>query len=117
VSAASASGLRLIPKGEPGAETPAGHWNMQAHLVDDRDALRVQYCEMEGGGGAEPHVHDHADQLLLVVEGSLSVGAGEGPRLTAGEGDAVYVPAGAAHATDPADERPVRYVVLTFPSP
>jgi mannose-6-phosphate isomerase-like protein (cupin superfamily) len=115
VNADPATGLRLIRKGTL-AETPAGHWDMRAHLLVDQEAVRVQYCEMEGGGGAEPHVHEHADQILIIVDGSLSVGASEVDQgITAGEGDAVYVPSGAPHATRPVEASPVRYVVVTLP--
>jgi quercetin dioxygenase-like cupin family protein len=117
VSAEPAGRLRLIRKDQSSAETPPGHWDMQAHRLVDQETIRLQYCEMEGGGGAEAHVHDDVDQILLVVDGSLNVRASEGEDgITAGEGDAVYIPAGAPHATKPVNDQRVTYVAVTFPT-
>lgn len=97
--------------------TPAGHRGVIARLVEESPGrLRVQSCEMEPRGGAEPHVHSDDDQMFLVLEGELVVCDERGEPIVMHEGEALRVPAGAAHATRNDADGPVRYIVLTYPT-
>ncbi len=97
--------------------TPAAHWDVTARLVEESPGrLRVQSCEMAPGGGAEAHAHAGEDQMFVVLEGEMVVRDDDGEDIVVAEGEALRIPAGAAHATRNDAAGPVRYLVLTFPA-
>jgi quercetin dioxygenase-like cupin family protein len=53
-----------------------------------------QWCEP--GRGAPTHVHDNAEELVLVLEGEAEIWA-DGPAEVAGAGASVLLPAGSWH--------------------
>lgn len=64
-------------------------------VVAATDAATVIEGELDPGGGSASHVHTREDETVVVVEGSLSVEAGE--RVELGPGDAVVIPRGQRH--------------------
>ena len=107
--------LTLIRTTELKPSAPAGHWGVDSRFIlRDAHGVLLQHCEMAPGGGAEAHAHDEQDQVFYVLEGHLQVRDGDGREVMVHPGEALLIPAGAAHATvnDGADV--ARYLVLTY---
>ena len=92
---------------------PQGHWQVRSHWIVRTGAVRVQFCEMGAGGGAQAHVHDDEHQVFYVIEGALNVEDGDGGGVVVHAGEAVRIPAGVPHATRTAGEGSSRYLVVT----
>jgi quercetin dioxygenase-like cupin family protein len=109
--------LKLIRTRDLEASAPTGHWGVDSRFIlRDVERLVFQHCEMDVGGGAESHTHHDQHQIFYVLEGQLRVTAGDGREVMVSPGEALLIPAGAAHATmnDGADS--ARYLVLTYRS-
>lgn len=77
------------------------------------------YCVMEltlpPGGGAPQHVHHREDEVITVVEGTLTVTSADGKDHAAQAGSVVRLPKGARHAFRNATDAPVRVLITTIP--
>lgn len=77
------------------------------------------YCVMEltlpPGGGAPQHVHHREDEVITVVEGTLTVTSADGKDHAAQAGSVVLLPKGARHAFRNATDAPVRVLITTIP--
>jgi quercetin dioxygenase-like cupin family protein len=77
------------------------------------------YCVMEltlpPGGGAPQHVHYHEDEIITVMEGTLSVTSADGRDHKAAVGSVVRLPKGARHAFRNATDAPVRVLITAIP--
>jgi quercetin dioxygenase-like cupin family protein len=81
-------------------------------VVVATEAATVIEGELDPGGGSTSHVHTREDETVVVVEGSLSVEAGE--RFELGAGDAVVIPRGQRHQFGNASDALTRlYFVCT----
>src|ERR1700694_485086 len=77
---------------------PDGHWGMEARKLAHGDPLEMMVCVMEPGGGADAHQHDDRPQLLLVIEGVLSITAEEGTPTDVSAGHVAWFEPGEPHA-------------------
>jgi mannose-6-phosphate isomerase-like protein (cupin superfamily) len=109
------SGLRLVrPDDRPG-EVPPGHREVLARdLVPATTGARLQFCEMEAGGGAAAHVHDEENQVFFVIAGGLEVNDPQRGPVEVNAGQAVFIPAGVAHATENKGKTTATYLVITY---
>jgi quercetin dioxygenase-like cupin family protein len=77
------------------------------------------YCVMEltlpPGGGAPQHVHYHEDEIITVMEVTLTVTSAEGRDHKAAVGSVVRLPKGARHAFRNATDAPVRVLITAIP--
>lgn len=77
------------------------------------------YCVMEltlpPGGGAPQHVHHREDEIITVMEGTLTVTSTEGKDHAAPVGSVVRLPRGARHAFRNASDAPVRLMIAAIP--
>lgn len=77
------------------------------------------YCVMEltlpPGGGAPQHVHHREDEVITVVEGTLTVTSADGKDHAAQAGSVVRLPKGARHAFRNATDAPVRVLITAIP--
>jgi quercetin dioxygenase-like cupin family protein len=109
--------LTLIRTTELEPSVPTGHWGVESRFIlGDVERLVFQHCEMRPGGGAESHAHDEQDQIFFVLEGRLRVSGADGPDVMVNQGEALLIPAGAAHATINDGTDVTRYLVLTYRS-
>jgi mannose-6-phosphate isomerase-like protein (cupin superfamily) len=109
--------LKQIDPDKLDATLPDGHWQVDTReLVRSGDRMRLQLCEMEPGGGAEPHVHNDKDQIFFVTDGALRVLDESGADSLVTAGQAILIPAGASHGTESASGGTTVYLVITYPS-
>lgn len=77
------------------------------------------YCVMEltlpPGGGAPQHVHHREDEVITVVEGTLTVTSADGKDHAPQAGSVVRLPKGARHAFRNATDAPVRVLITAIP--
>jgi mannose-6-phosphate isomerase-like protein (cupin superfamily) len=98
------------------AYVPADHWKVWSRdLMQNTDRMKLQLCEMEPGGGADPHVHGDQDQIFFVVSGTLTVTDGDGNTVRLTGDQALFIAAGVSHATVNDGDQIARYLVITFP--
>jgi mannose-6-phosphate isomerase-like protein (cupin superfamily) len=106
--------LRLLRPSAAEGSVPSGHWDVVAReLIQEPTGARLQFCEMEMSGGAQPHAHDTENQIFFVIEGALVLeSAGETLDVSAGEG--VFIPAAVQHGTRNGADGVTTYLVLTY---
>ena len=75
----------------------------------------VMEITMDARALLAPHLHDAADQVVVVLAGELEfeVGGEDGVRFTAPTGSYVYKPRGVQHSFWNATERTARYIELS----
>lgn len=109
-------GLVLLDPTAVEVYVPADHWKVQTRdLIQRADRMKLQFCEMEPGGGAHPHVHGDQDQIFFVMDGTLTVKDGEGATVQLKGDQALFIGAGVSHATVNEGGETARYLVMTFP--
>jgi quercetin dioxygenase-like cupin family protein len=86
---------------------------MEARKLAAGDPLEMTMCVMEPGGGAEAHQHDDRPQMLLVIEGRLSITAGEGRPIDLGSGQAAWFQPGEPHAVVNRQTTRARYLAVS----
>lgn len=64
-------------------------------IVGELNGQHVKVAKLEGA--FDWHHHEDADELFLVLEGTLTIEHREGNDITLGEGDFCIVPAGTEH--------------------
>ena len=109
--------LQQIDPDKLDATLPDGHWQVDTkELVRAGDRMRLQLCEMQASGGAEPHVHHEQDQVFFVIDGALRVFDESGADSLVSAGQAILIPAGASHGTESASDGTTVYLVITYPT-
>lgn len=78
-------------------------------------ALTLGLATVPPGEGPPPHLHQHEDELFIIVEGRYGFLA-EGEWTEVGPGAVVYVPRGSVHTFRNAGEGVAKHWVLTTPS-
>lgn len=77
------------------------------------------YCVLEltlpSGGGAPQHVHYREDEIITVMEGTLTVTSADGKDHEAAVGSVVRLPKGARHAFRNVTDTPVRVLITAIP--
>lgn len=99
---------------------PTDIWfaNTFMRLVADRHSTNGQFAliEQRAAKGFSPptHLHHHEDQLLFVIDGSLTARRGDEDIVVA-EGESVWLPRGIAH-TFRIDSDEARLIEITTPA-
>ena len=96
----------------PGAGVHASDPSLKASRDSTGGALTVYETRIEGGG-PPLHVHDHEDECLYVLEGTLAVRCGE-DSFEAPAGSFVFLPRGRAHTFRPRDQA-ARMLLIAVP--
>ena len=77
------------------------------------------YCVLEltlpPGGGAPNHIHHREDEIIMVMEGTLTVTSAAGRDHAAPIGSAIRLPKGVRHAFRNATDVPVRLLITAIP--
>ena len=98
---------------------PPKHYDLLGRAVVDETMgvkdFKVSYTRMEKTGGCDPHVHENAEQLFIVLKGAMmfKTDAGERPLK---EGQAALVYRGEVHSNyNIAGEETVYITVTSIP--
>jgi mannose-6-phosphate isomerase-like protein (cupin superfamily) len=75
--------------------------------------LDMQY--LRDGEGVPLHVNDHADELLVVLEGEVSIQCGD-KRVVAGPGSMIFAPKGAPRSWFAVGNQVARTLKCIYPS-
>lgn len=105
----------IIIDQQPGS-TPAKHYDLLARtIVDDSmgiKAMRVSRIRMEPTGRADPHTHDEAEHLFILLKGEMTMKTAQGDtQLKAGE--AAFIAPGEIHSNHNSAEAETEYIVIT----
>ena len=108
--------MKVIRLQEVEGVLPSGHYNLVSkRLLGESDSitgLRVSFVRMQEGGGADPHVHDDAEQLFIVLKGEMKFKIG-GVDLSLKQGNAVLVQPREVHENTNAVQSETEYLVIT----
>ena len=105
--------MKVVTAATIQAYVPTGHWGMEARRLAAGDPLEMTMCVMEPGGRAEPHTHTDRPQMLLVIEGELTISAGAAPAVTVGAGQAAWFLAGESHEVHNRGGASARYFAVS----
>ena len=75
----------------------------------------VKLGVFEPGGESIFHIHKRSEQILYVLEGELTFMDGKKNKLTAGPGQALFIPIGEEHAAFNFGKQKAVYVAVTAP--
>lgn len=67
------------------------------------------------GGGPPPHIHHREDETFYVLDGDITIVAGE-QTVRAGAGTCVHIPSGTVHTFKNEDEGPGRMLIMYAPA-
>jgi mannose-6-phosphate isomerase-like protein (cupin superfamily) len=95
---------------------PPKHYDLESQpIVDDTlgiKGLRISFGRMQSSGRADPHVHEHADQLFIVLKGEMVMKT-EQEEVRLKEGDVAYIPPGEVHGNWNGRDGETQYLVIT----
>lgn len=108
--------LRTLP-----TYAPAGHSGVvNRRMVDRTQELGFEMLmgEAEPGGDAAPHRHEHATQVMYILEGRMELRLGDDPAVTVGPGTLVTIPPELPHSLrNPGPGKLLGIVVYSPPLP
>jgi mannose-6-phosphate isomerase-like protein (cupin superfamily) len=84
-------------------------------IVDESKGVkdfRVVFTRMEKTGRCDPHVHEHAEQLFIVLKGTMMFKNDQG-EMPVREGQAVLVKRGEIHSNYNIAEGETEYITVT----
>jgi len=90
-----------------------GEVRVLAGIEDTDEALSVIEAHV-GRGGPSMHVHEKRDELLIVLEGELTIRSGEAT-YEAGPGFAAWIPHSTPHAFANQSDTPARLIGICTP--
>jgi quercetin dioxygenase-like cupin family protein len=70
---------------------------------------------LEAGGGADPHFHEHSDQLVFVISGHCRIRAGSTDEVL-GPNDTAFLPRVIPHVVDVAGDTPLELLITYLPA-
>jgi quercetin dioxygenase-like cupin family protein len=74
-------------------------------------AASMTLLELNTGAAVPEHVHESSAEILYIEQGAAEMTL-NGQKLRVGQGDAVYIPAGAKHSAQVVSEEPFRAVQI-----
>ncbi|HEV2323832.1 MAG TPA: quercetin 2,3-dioxygenase [Terracidiphilus sp.] len=120
----SASSVRLAPVGQI-QHVPAGagraYWGPGTQMTfiatgkETGGAFFLAQMAVPPGGGPPPHIHHREDESFHVLEGTLTIQAGQ-DTITASAGDFAYLPRGIAHTFRNTGSMTAKVLVLITPA-
>ena len=95
---------------------PANHYDLLLRRVADASigakTLQVSLARLEPKGRADPHVHENAEQLFIVLRGEMGVKTGQ-KEVRLKEGEAVFIYPGEVHQNYNIIEGETSYLSIT----
>jgi len=99
----------------PGRVPPKHYDLLGRTIVDDSTGVkdfRVAYTRMQKTGRCEPHTHEDAEQLFIVLKGAMMF-KGDKDEIPVKEGQAVLVKRGEVHSNYNIAEGETVYITVT----
>jgi mannose-6-phosphate isomerase-like protein (cupin superfamily) len=97
-------------------KVPPKHYDLLGRpLVDESMGVkdfRVSYTRMEKTGRCDPHIHENAEQLFIVLEGAMMFKGDQGETPVT-QGQAVLVKRGEVHSNYNIAEGETVYITVT----
>ncbi|MFC1798283.1 cupin domain-containing protein [Thermodesulfobacteriota bacterium] len=104
----------------PGVVPPKHYDLLGRPLVNESMGVKdfkVSYTRMEKTGRCDPHIHENAEQLFIILEGAMMFVGEQGER-PVNKGEAVLVKRGEVHSNyNIADDETVYLTVTSVPKP
>lgn len=95
---------------------PPKHYDLLGRTIADESMgvkdFRVAYTRMEKTGRCDPHTHERAEQLFIVLKGAMMFKGDQGETLVK-EGQAVLVKGGEVHSNYNVAEGETEYITVT----
>jgi quercetin dioxygenase-like cupin family protein len=108
--------MKFITIDELPGQTPAKHYDLIGRTVAGEaigvQNFRVGFTRMEKTGRCDPHTHDHAEQLFIILKGEMIFVSPEGETRVK-EGQAVMVYPGEEHSNYNAADGETIYLTIT----
>lgn len=99
----------------PGKVFPK-HYDLLGRTVFDAMGTKVTLTRMEKTGRCDPHIHDKAAQLFIVLKGKMLFKSDKGETLVKAE-NAVLFDAGEVHSNCNATDAGTEYLTVTVAAP
>jgi len=112
--------MKVIRIEELPKKTPPNHFHMFVRSIADPSmgakAINTGLARFEPNGKADPHVHEHAEQLFIVLKGEMMMKT-EGQEVRLKPGDAALVFPGEVHENYNLSEGETEYLTVTVNVP
>jgi quercetin dioxygenase-like cupin family protein len=104
--------MKIIPIEQIPGVVPPQHYDLIGRPVFSSGGTRVSFTRMEKTGRCDPHVHEQAQQLFIVLKGAMLFKS-ESEEILVTEGHAVLFAAGEVHSNDNAADLETEYLTVT----
>ena len=109
--------MKIMTIAEMPGNTPPKHYDLLGRSLADpsmgAQGFKVSYTHMEKTGRCDPHVHDSAEQLFIVVKGAMMFDV-EKEKFLLKQGQAVLVHRGEVHSNyNAAEDGDTDYMTVT----
>jgi quercetin dioxygenase-like cupin family protein len=95
----------------PGHVAPK-HYDLIGRNLFDAKGVKIGFTRMEKTGRCDPHVHDHAEQLFIVLKGEMMFRSAEG-ETPVKQGHTVLFQAGEVHSNYNVADGESEYMTVT----
>jgi quercetin dioxygenase-like cupin family protein len=104
--------MKIIKIEEVPGRIPRDHYDLIGRTIFDSKDTRVAFTRMEKTGRCDPHIHDNAEQLFIVLKGAMMFKSVEGETLGK-QGSAVLFYPGEVHSNYNVAEGETEYLTIT----
>lgn len=95
---------------------PPRHYDLLSRRIVDASvgakAMGVSLVRLEQSGRADPHAHENAEQLFIVLKGEMAIKTEQG-EVRLEQGDAAFIYPGEIHQNFNVAEGETEYLVIT----
>jgi len=108
--------MKLIKIEELPGVLPPKHYDLVSRRIVDASigakAMGVSLARMEPKGRADPHIHENAEQLFIVLKGEMAMKTAQG-EVRLKQGEAAFIYPGEVHQNYNVVEGETEYLVIT----
>ena len=110
--------MKLIKIEDLPGVLPAKHYDLLSRRIVDASigakAMGVSLVRMEPKGRADPHIHENAEQLFIVLKGEMAMKTAQG-EVRLKQGEAAFIYPGEVHENYNVAEGETEYIIITSP--
>ncbi len=108
--------MKFINIDDVPGRVPPKHYDLLGRTLADESMgvkdFRVAYTRMEKTGRCDPHIHENAEQLFIVLKGAMMFKSDQG-ETPVKQGQAVLVKRGEVHSNHNIAEGETEYITVT----